>query len=287
VFLLARRGFEELKQSDVWSFGAVLYFMISKTEPWSEHTSRLDIEAALRGLVGRMACPRVAGCPDALRRLSEACCDSDASSRPPFKSVVEQLRALPRSGVLERLAERHAAGCSLARLCCTFVATCPELGLRTELFDVNSDSAITCYCVACCDRRLETTHQLGGVPAETFATPVGWCELRFVTPRIKANPEGFSRWHTAFHGTRVDSIKDIVSAGELAKAGDEVAFRKEPLRVLDGHIRGEWGEYIYMSPSMLYSGLPIYARPLVWMHPESGARMHAQVALRCLIEPGT
>ena len=78
-----------------------------------------------------------------------------------------------------------------------------------------------------------------------------------MTPRITASPEEFSQWHTAFHGTHVDSIKDIVRTGELAKAGDEVAFRREALPVLDGHVRGEWSKFVYMSPSMRYSGLDI------------------------------
>ena len=38
-----RQTFEELKQSDVWGFGAVLFFMISKTVPWSEHTLSREI----------------------------------------------------------------------------------------------------------------------------------------------------------------------------------------------------------------------------------------------------
>jgi serine/threonine protein kinase len=288
VFSQARRAFEELKKSDVWSFGAVLYFMISKTVPWSEHKSTLDIVAALHEHVGKMTCPRVASCPDGLRDLCEACCNSFASQRPSLQHVVEKLSALPRSSVLERLAEKMAASCQFAKLCCKFVATCPGLDLRTELFDMSSDSVITCYCANCCDKRLETTHQLGGVPAETYTTPVGWCELSFLTPRITASPEGFSLWHTAFHGTHVHSLNNIVRVGELAKAGDEIAFQEDAVQVRDGHIReAGWSEYIYMSPSMLYSGLDIYAKTFQWKHPESKACMHAQVALRCLIEPGT
>ncbi len=72
--------------------------------------------------------------------------------------------------------------------------------------------------------------------------------------------------------------------GELAKAGDDVAFRDNALQVRNGHIGGKWSQYIYMSPSMLYSGLDIYAKPLVWMNPDNGAILHA---LHCLIEPGT
>ena len=92
---------------------------------------------------------------------------------PQFKRVVEQLAALPRSGVLERLAEKLTQGCQFAKLCCKFVATCPVLGLKAELFDLKNDFAITCYCVSYSDNRLESTHQLSRVPAETFATPVG------------------------------------------------------------------------------------------------------------------
>ncbi len=74
-----RQTFEELKQSDVWGFCAVLFFMVSKTVPWSEHTLSREIVAALISMAGKMTCPRVAGCPEKLLDLCEACCDSDSS----------------------------------------------------------------------------------------------------------------------------------------------------------------------------------------------------------------
>lgn len=84
--------------------------------------------------------------------------------------------------------------------------------------------------------------------------------------------ESWDNWHICFHGTKVDSVKSILSTGQLAKPGDKV-LGGSIIGVREGHYRAKFeriNEYtgkkemfdpkaIFFSPSIKYSGLPLYS----------------------------
>ena len=94
-------------------------------------------------------------------------------------------------------------------------------------------------------------------------------------------------WHVAFHGTRVESLKGILSANALAKPGDEVVVGKDETMKLSiredtGRIRREQRRenrhtrraelfdpnQVFMSPTVRYCERSGYAKPTRWQDPE-------------------
>ncbi|XP_070554676.1 neuralized-like protein 4 [Ptychodera flava] len=74
----------------------------------------------------------------------------------------------------------------------------------------------------------------------------------------------FEKWHRAFHGTRKDSVKSILKTGELLIPGDTLLGGRK-LSEGPGHYTDDWKpkdfdtKQIFMSPSVRYSGMDVYA----------------------------
>ena len=164
-------------------------------------------------------------------------------------------------------AETQTCVHAFRKRCSLFVSTCSDLGFSADLFDMRHKSAVCCYCPACCSWRMEDTHDQGGSPPETYATPVGWCEFRFVVPRVTASHEEFSRWprehglprHPRGHCQRHCQDR---RAGQGWRRGGVLSLLCGPARSARRSYNGKWSEHIYMSPSMRCSGLELYAKPL-------------------------
>ena len=113
-------------------------------------------------------------------------------------------------------------------------------------------------------------------------------------------------WHVAFHGTRVESLKGILSANALAKPGDEVVVGKDETMKLSiredtGRIRREQRRenrhtrraelfdpnQVFMSPTVRYCERSGYAKPTRWQDPEDMTEHRAQVCFQLRVMPGS
>eukprot|EP01116_Phalansterium_solitarium_P025457 TRINITY_DN9749_c0_g1_i1.p1 TRINITY_DN9749_c0_g1~~TRINITY_DN9749_c0_g1_i1.p1 ORF type:complete len:502 (-),score=129.68 TRINITY_DN9749_c0_g1_i1:216-1721(-) len=83
---------EYSEQSDVWSFGVAMWETFSwGAQPYADSTDAETVEAVQGG--SRLPCPN--GCPDVAYRLMSSCWVVDASQRPTFVSILQQLVDMP------------------------------------------------------------------------------------------------------------------------------------------------------------------------------------------------
>ena len=86
----------ESPPSDVWGFGCVVFFLITRHPPWKDSECPAAIRTAI--LVKRL-CPRAPrdlprGCPPAFAQLCNSCCQFEAESRPKFTEITKALAKL-------------------------------------------------------------------------------------------------------------------------------------------------------------------------------------------------
>uniref|UniRef100_UPI00398E7041 mitogen-activated protein kinase kinase kinase 10 n=1 Tax=Pristiophorus japonicus TaxID=55135 RepID=UPI00398E7041 len=86
------------KSSDVWSFGVLLWELLTGEVPYRE----IDGLAVAYGVaVNKLTLPIPSTCPEPFGKLMEDCWSSDAHSRPSFTVILAQLVAIERSSLFE------------------------------------------------------------------------------------------------------------------------------------------------------------------------------------------
>ncbi|XP_072919950.1 mitogen-activated protein kinase kinase kinase 10 [Hemitrygon akajei] len=86
------------KSSDVWSFGVLLWELLTGEVPYRE----IDGLAVAYGVaVNKLTLPIPSTCPEPFGKLMEDCWSSDAHSRPSFRDIVSQLVAIEQSTLFE------------------------------------------------------------------------------------------------------------------------------------------------------------------------------------------
>lgn len=99
------------------------------------------------------------------------------------------------------------------------------------------------------------------------------CRLRLFTVHAVFQATGsWESWNVCYHGTKVESVANILKTGQLAKPGDKV-LGGVTIGIRDGHYRSpfmrhndytgldEWFDpnAVFFSPSIAYSGCPVYS----------------------------
>ncbi|KAI8506482.1 E3 ubiquitin-protein ligase mib1 [Branchiostoma belcheri] len=108
-----------------------------------------------------------------------------------------------------------------------------------------------------------------------------------VPPRATAL-DVFNKWHVAFHGTTVGALESILNTGDLIKAGDKT-MEGRTLSEGEGHFKdtckpdGFNTKQVFVSPSINYAGLPVYAKASSFIHRDKTCE--AKVALQLYIKP--
>ncbi|XP_008559824.1 neuralized-like protein 4 [Microplitis demolitor] len=167
---------------------------------------------------------------------------------------------------------------------CEYLKACMRLKkslvLPDEFFSLDE---VTCYCNSCYKVDGDGAICKKGDPPAEFAVPVGW--VRFpLKQTINANqiPQSTTdKWHVAYYGTRLDSIRWILDRGELL-----------PMEQLDTSnlttiINTEnQNPQVVFSPNIKYvasEGIKKY--PYIDM--QSNRKLNASTAFQLLVRPGS
>eukprot|EP00061_Rhincodon_typus_P011475 g36514.t1 len=72
-----------------------------------------------------------------------------------------------------------------------------------------------CYCESCHKLRGDEAYYKRGDPPKDYALPFGWCRFALrLNPRCEV-ANVYKKWHTAYHGTCVGSLRRTLDHGEL------------------------------------------------------------------------
>ncbi|XP_075393224.1 mitogen-activated protein kinase kinase kinase 10 [Tenrec ecaudatus] len=86
------------KSSDVWSFGVLLWELLTGEVPYHE----IDALAVAYGVaMNKLTLPIPSTCPEPFARLLEECWDSDPHGRPDFGSILKQLEVIEQSALFQ------------------------------------------------------------------------------------------------------------------------------------------------------------------------------------------
>ncbi|MCJ8738832.1 hypothetical protein PDJAM_G00040230 [Pangasius djambal] len=182
--------------------------------------------------------------------------------------------------------------CEYQALCSRFkdLLTLPD-GYFTEDTKYN-----LCYCESCHKLRGDEAYYRHGEPPRDYALPFGWCRFAL---RIKPHCEvsnTYKKWHIAYHGTSVGSLRRTLDHSQLLPADSSPVFSASPVKV-EGH--GSYGEpeensapereipRVHLSPTMRYSGLEVFAPKVQFRDPRSLRCHHAQVGFQVCVRPGS
>ncbi len=89
-----------------------------------------------------------------------------------------------------------------------------------------------CFCNDCHASRGEAEVYSRGVPPKSYVLPIGFARLGLCiheTPFVR--DEALKKWHVCYHGTKHNSVFEILRQGKLLKPGD-ATLKGDTLRVL-------------------------------------------------------
>jgi E3 ubiquitin-protein ligase mind-bomb len=175
-----------------------------------------------------------------------------------------------------------------------------ELLIQTAYLDPAGDR---CFCSICFAESGDNLVYLRGEPARPYILPVGYFRFGLkVLPGLIAEHDPFKNWHNAYHGTDISGMKKIFSSGlRLLKPGD-IGFGGGELGVKNGHIPKPFTRInrfnsreelfdpnqIFTSPSIRYSGHPVYAPAHIIDHPTlEGKRLLISIGFQLSQRPGS
>ncbi|XP_077984774.1 neuralized-like protein 4 [Glandiceps talaboti] len=154
-----------------------------------------------------------AGCIDTLALLSK-------SRTPAVRQAAERALVQLRSNTLKtqvveggQKVSTKSGNCPYSDLCLRFKKS---LELADAFFNPKFDM---CYCTSCHEGRGDKLYYTRGKPSKDYGVPIGWCRFALKTPPKAEALQAFSKWHVAFHGTRIDAVKPILDTGELLMPG--------------------------------------------------------------------
>nr|KAG5698954.1 hypothetical protein BaRGS_024875 [Batillaria attramentaria] len=149
-----------------------------------------------------------------------------------------------------------------------------------------------CFCEACHKLRGEDLYHKRGEPPRDYALPYGWCRyvLRAASKAHALNVA--EKWHTAYHGTRLDLVRRILDRGDLLVPSDTGSVGSillpEP-QVYTEKSRPEnlESQPVFFSPTLRYAGSPDFCPKHRFVDPRSRKTYQARVAFQVWVKPGS
>ena len=145
--------------------------------------------------------------------------------------------------------------CHYKEQCSAFLKS---LGIDEAYFLAEHDR---CYCPTCATH-IPDVLECYSAHGHPYEVPKGWCGFGLHTKRTAAAKKVFEKWAVSFHGCPSGVISSILEQGELLMPGDKmIDGTKLPNRLT----RGDPSRIgLYTSPSIKYSELDIYTKPVQW-----------------------
>ncbi|XP_041037273.1 neuralized-like protein 4 isoform X1 [Carcharodon carcharias] len=182
---------------------------------------------------------------------------------------------------------------------CEYQALCARFKELLPLPDGYFDDELKCnlcYCESCHKLRGDEAYYKRGDPPKDYALPFGWCRFALrLNPRCEiANV--YKKWHTAYHGTCVGSLRRTLDHGELVSAGSASIFctKQAKAELQNGYNDPEENSVqekdivkVNLSPTMRYVGLDRFCPKIRFKDVKSQRHHHAQVAFQVCVRPGS
>ncbi|GCC36892.1 hypothetical protein chiPu_0015392 [Chiloscyllium punctatum] len=153
-----------------------------------------------------------------------------------------------------------------------------------------------CYCESCHKLRGDEAYYKRGDPPKDYALPFGWCRFALrLNPRCEV-ANVYKKWHTAYHGTCVGSLRRTLDHGELVSAGSSSIFCTSETKVElqngyndpeENSIQEKDVVKVSLSPTMRYVGLDRFCPKIRFKDLKSQRHHHAQVAFQVCVRPGS
>ncbi|XP_070554471.1 neuralized-like protein 4 [Ptychodera flava] len=176
---------------------------------------------------------------------------------------------------------------------CKYQELCARLKklmeLPDECFDPRHDR---CYCNSCLIARGDDPYYRRGKPPKLYGVPIGWCRFAL---RVEARANAlnvFKNWHVGYHGTVLNSVRPILDCGSLLMPGD-TAMGGKRLGERSGHFSddnkpdGFDTKQVFLSPSIRYSGLNVYALPTRYVDNVTKQTYWARAVFQVFINPNS
>eukprot|EP01120_Amphizonella_sp_Union-15-10_P011606 TRINITY_DN4968_c0_g2_i1.p1 TRINITY_DN4968_c0_g2~~TRINITY_DN4968_c0_g2_i1.p1 ORF type:complete len:363 (-),score=46.48 TRINITY_DN4968_c0_g2_i1:50-1138(-) len=184
--------------------------------------------------------------------------------------------------------------------------TCKSLRVKAkkvlEYLNLNpnllNNFADHCFCFQCEKTRI----YYRGEPCERYAVPLGWYRYGIaIRPEFESLRSSIEGWHVAYHGTKHQLIGSILQHKRIVFPGDKLQDGSRlPVRLgqcWKDKVSPKGDSVIYLSPTIYYSSLPIYAPPFkvdsvmyqvvlqVRIHPKCYKKFPETVGLKNRLDP--
>uniref|UniRef100_A0A671PAT7 Neuralized-like protein 4 n=1 Tax=Sinocyclocheilus anshuiensis TaxID=1608454 RepID=A0A671PAT7_9TELE len=165
---------------------------------------------------------------------------------------------------------------------CEYQALCSRFKELLALPDgyFNEDAKYNlCYCESCHKLRGDEAYYKRGEPPRDYALPFGWCRFAL---RSSSFSNAFKKWHIAYHGTSVGSLRCILDHNQLLSEDHGSYGEPEENSAPEREI-----PRVQLSPTMRYSGLEVFAPKVQFRDPRSLRCHQAQVGFQVCVRPGS
>ncbi|XP_070553377.1 neuralized-like protein 4 [Ptychodera flava] len=222
---------------------------------------------------------------DAITGLTSLCRSTNAAVKQAAERALTRIKHRGQGQVLDiRPTSASRGHCNYRELCRRFKNS---LELHEAYFEPTFDM---CYCTNCHNDRGDKLYYGRGQPAKDYGVPFGWCRFALQTPNRALALDVFNKWHVAFHGTRLESVKPILENGGFLIPGD-IRIGGETLRECDGHFTDEYKpkgfdtKHIFLSPSIRYAGCDTYAPKRFFLDRITKKSHKARVVFQVCVKP--
>ncbi|XP_070553381.1 uncharacterized protein [Ptychodera flava] len=225
--------------------------------------------------------------PGAISTLTSLCRSTNTAVKQAAERALIRIKSSSQGQQIlvgSRPTSASRGHCSYRELCGRFKKS---LELQDAFFEPKFDM---CYCTSCHNDRGDKLYYTRGQPAKDYGVPFGWCRFALKTPPKASALDVFNKWHVAFHGTRLQSVKPILETGDFLMPGD-VRMGGAKLSECDGHFsddrkpKGFDTKQIFLSPSIRYSGCDVYASESEFTDKSTNKSHQARVVFQVCINP--